>query len=136
MGRTPDQKFWLTIGLSGLLALIGGVSSYFNALASIREQIQDTQNSYRHEAESKYATKEETNFIRQDLKELKDGISLANERLYEIQKSQVLVRLVSDRVAKLQDHLNVATSRIMRTSNSINNKVDEVKDVVDKKKKK
>lgn len=135
MNKTEDKKFLLTIGLSAVLALAGGLTSYFNALASINEKFQGGLSSYRHEAESKFATKEEVEFLIKKLDELGGKVDLANDRLYEIYKTQVLVKVANDRLVKIQNHLDVAATRLAKTNNAVSEIKEKVNTALEKKKK-
>lgn len=75
------QVNWLSLILACVIALVGGLTSYFNALAQIREEIRVGIAAVRQETKENYASKEETKYIGQaifeikgDLKEIKSEI--------------------------------------------------------------
>lgn len=76
------QVNWLSLILACVIALVGGLTSYFNALAQIKEEIKIGIESVRQETKENYATKEETKYIKDNIMEIKVDIKdIKNEIL-------------------------------------------------------
>jgi methyl-accepting chemotaxis protein len=128
MRRLPWEKWGTIAGLIVTIALI--VAAHFTGISSAVEESKtytDRQIEDRKTAETKFATKEETAYIKEALVDLKSGIDLANDRLYEIQQNQVLVRVANDRLVKIQKRLTMANENVSDLK-------DEMKKITEKKK--
>ncbi len=79
--RNEDKKFWITILLSIFISLIGGLSSYFNALGAIKDDNKKTIENFRIEVREQYASKEEIKFIREILTEVKDQLKEIDKKI-------------------------------------------------------
>jgi hypothetical protein len=139
-----DRKWLIGTFITVFLIGTGVVSAYFK-----------DQDARAGANENKYATKTEVAGLLQYLrfmketqdeanKEFKKGVDQANDRLYDIQKNQVLVKVANDNVVKVQRNLAIANSRLAnadRKVSALKEDVQEQKVLVqealgDKKKKK
>ena len=141
-----DKKFFITIFITVFLSGVGGVSAFYKMQEDNNGKILSKIEQSEKTSSEKYATKQEIGFIREMLTELKDGVNQANDRLYDIQKNQVLVRVANDNVVKIQRNLDVANNRLKTANRNVSELAQEVKEqkvmvkdvqqALDKKKKK
>lgn len=130
-----DKKWFVGTFIVVFLAGIGGVSAYYKD----QENRDDAK-------EKKYATKEEAASIMQFLqymkatqdeanKAFKQGLDQANDRLYDIQKDQVLVKVANDRLVKISRRLSVANDNVSDLKEQVQDQKVLVQKALDKKKK-
>jgi len=142
-GKMEKWKLIVTIVIF-VIPLGGGLSaSYISSrVDSVKAAVIETVNE---ELKRDYATKEEIKFILQSQSRLEEvvketnrqvteGFRDTNEKLYEIQKNQVLVRVEKDHLVQIQKKLSVVNNNTVDLKEQVQSQRTVIKSVLDKKK--